>query len=79
MELLRPHTICISLRMAASGDLYAWEIERDGKKLKFKPEGQLVFKDADLIVAAALAGRGIAFTVKGHVARYFANGAFVPT
>lgn len=70
---------CISLRMTTSGGLYAWEFERDGKESKVKTQGQLVFNDADLIVAAALAGRGIAFTVEGHVARYFANGAFVPT
>ncbi|KQN90099.1 LysR family transcriptional regulator [Sphingomonas sp. Leaf231] len=68
---------CISLRMATSGGLYAWEFERDAKELKVKTEGQLVFNDADMIVAAALAGRGIAFTVEGHVARHFASGALV--
>lgn len=68
---------CISLRMATSGGLYAWEFERDGKELKVKTEGQLVFNDADMIVTAALAGRGIAFTVEGHVARYFKDGSLV--
>jgi DNA-binding transcriptional LysR family regulator len=68
---------CINLRMATSGGLYAWEFERDGKELKVKTEGQLVFNDADMIVAAALAGRGIAFTVEGHVDRHFANGSLV--
>jgi DNA-binding transcriptional LysR family regulator len=68
---------CISLRMATSGGLYAWEFERDGKELKVKTEGQLVFNDAGMIVTAALAGRGIAFTVEGHVARYFTDGSLV--
>lgn len=68
---------CISLRMATSGGLYAWEFERDGKELKVKTEGQLVFNDADLIVAAALAGHGIAFTIEGHVTRHFADGSLV--
>ena len=68
---------CINLRMATSGGLYAWEFERDGKELKVRTEGQLVFNDADLIVAAALAGRGIAFTIEGHVDHHFASGALV--
>jgi len=68
---------CISLRMATSGGLYAWEFERDGKELKVKTEGQLVFNDADLIVAAALAGRGIAFTVEDHVEHHLAAGTLV--
>lgn len=68
---------CIGLRMATSGGLYAWEFERDGKELKVKTEGQLIFNDADMIVAAALAGRGIAFTIEGHVARHFADGSLV--
>lgn len=68
---------CIGLRMATSGGLYAWEFERDGKELKVRTEGQLVFNDADLIVAAALAGRGIAFTIEGHVDHHFASGSLV--
>ena len=68
---------CIGLRMATSGGLYAWEFERDGKELKVKTEGQLIFNDAEMIVAAALAGRGIAFTIEGHVARHFADGSLV--
>ena len=68
---------CIGLRMATSGGLYAWEFERDGKELKVKTEGQLVFNDADLIVAAALAGRGIAFTVEDHVEHHLAAGTLV--
>ena len=63
--------------MATSGGLYAWEFERDGKELKVKTEGQLVFNDADLIVAAALAGRGIAFTVEDHVEHHLAAGTLV--
>ncbi len=68
---------CIALRMSTSGGLYAWEFEQDGKELKVKAEGQLVFNDADLIVAAALAGHGIAFMLEDHVASHLANGTLV--
>ncbi|WP_404336879.1 LysR family transcriptional regulator [Sphingomonas sp. MMS12-HWE2-04] len=68
---------CISLRMATSGALYAWEFEQGGKELRVKAEGQLVFNDADLIVSAALAGHGIGFMLEDHVARHFAEGSLV--
>jgi len=68
---------CISLRMATSGALYAWEFEQGGKELRVKAEGQLVFNDADLIVAAALAGHGIGFMLEDHVAPQFADGSLV--
>lgn len=68
---------CISLRMATSGALYAWEFEQGGKELRVKAEGQLVFNDADLIVAAALAGHGIGFMIEDHVAPRFAEGSLV--
>jgi DNA-binding transcriptional LysR family regulator len=68
---------CICMRMASSGGLYAWEFERDGKELRVKAEGQLVFNDADLIKAAALAGHGIAFMIEDHVTDHFVNGSLV--
>lgn len=68
---------CINLRLPTSGGLYAWEFERDGKELKVKAEGQLVFNTADLIVAAALAGHGIAFMVEDHVKDHLAAGTLV--
>lgn len=68
---------CINLRLPTSGGLYGWEFERDGKELKVKAEGQLVFNTADLIVAAALAGHGIAFMVEDHVKDHLAAGTLV--
>lgn len=68
---------CISLRMTSSGGLYAWEFERGGKELRVKAQGQLVFNDAGLIVAAALAGHGIGFMLEDHVTGHFADGTLV--
>ena len=68
---------CISLRMSTSGGLYAWEFERNGKELRVKADGQLVFNDAGLIVAAALAGHGIAFMIEDHVTSHLADGTLV--
>ncbi|MBB4099511.1 DNA-binding transcriptional LysR family regulator [Sphingomonas kyeonggiensis] len=68
---------CISLRMSSSGGLYAWEFERAGKELRVKAEGQLVFNDADLIKAAALAGHGIAYMLEDHVTKQLNDGSLV--
>jgi DNA-binding transcriptional LysR family regulator len=76
-----PHDLaghsCINLRMA-SGSLYAWEFEKDGRELKVRVEGQLVFNDVDLIVAAAAAGHGIAHVVEDRIGPLLADGRLVP-
>jgi len=76
-----PHDLtaheCINLRLPTSGGLYVWEFERRGKELKVKTEGQLVFNDADLILAAALAGHGIAFMLEDHVTDHLCDGTLV--
>lgn len=68
---------CINLRFPGSGAIYAWEFDRNGKELKVRTEGQLVFNDVDLITLAALAGRGIAFMLEDHVTDHFASGRLV--
>lgn len=66
---------CINLRLPSSGGLYAWEFEQGGKELKVKVGGQLVLNDVDLIVEAAVAGRGIGFLLEDHVLPHLASGA----
>lgn len=68
---------CINLRLPSSGGLYAWEFEKDGKELKVRVEGQLVFNDVDMITEAALAGHGIGFLIEDHLSRRVAEGALV--
>jgi DNA-binding transcriptional LysR family regulator len=52
---------CINLRLPTHGGLYAWEFERDGRELKVHVEGQLVFNGTFQMLAAALAGFGLAY------------------
>ena len=51
---------CINLRLPTLGGLYAWEFEKEGRELKVRVDGRLVFNHAPLIVQAALDGRGLA-------------------
>ncbi|MBS1095806.1 LysR family transcriptional regulator [Gluconobacter wancherniae] len=68
---------CINLRLSTFGGLYAWEFERDGKEIRVKTQGQLVFNDINLIVEAALTGHGIAFMLEDHVKDHLFSGNLV--
>lgn len=75
-----PHDLtqhaCINLRMGG-GTVYAWEYEQDGRELKVKVDGQLILNDVDIILAAAIAGRGIAHLVEDRVTHLLEQGLLV--
>lgn len=75
-EDLTQHS-CINLRLATSGGIYAWEFEKGSRSIRVKVEGHLVLNDMDLVVDAAVAGHGIAFSLEDHVARQLAEGTLV--
>jgi DNA-binding transcriptional LysR family regulator len=68
---------CINLRLPTYGGLYAWEFERDGRELRVRVEGQLVFNTAALILNAALAGFGLAYLPEDQVRTHLAAGRLV--
>lgn len=76
-----PHDLsrhrCINLRMA-SGNLYSWEYEQDGRELRVKVDGQLVLNDVELLVAAAVQGHGLVHLVEDRAAPLLASGALEP-
>ncbi len=52
---------CINWRLQADGRAYRWEFEKKGQRLELAVEGLLVTNHADIGVAAALQGLGIAY------------------
>jgi DNA-binding transcriptional LysR family regulator len=52
---------CITLRLATSGGLYAWELQHEGQPIEAKVRGQAVFTSSYTILNAALSGAGLAF------------------
>ena len=60
-----PHDLtahaCIGLRLPTSGGLYVWPFAKDGRALKVRAEGQLVFNTVTLMLNMALAGLGLAY------------------
>ena len=68
---------CINFRLPTRGGLYAWEFERDGRALKVRVEGQLVFNTLAPTLEASLAGVAIAYVPEDVVAADLAAGRLV--
>jgi DNA-binding transcriptional LysR family regulator len=68
---------CINLRLPTLGGLYAWEFERDGRPLNVRVDGQFTCSDPDLVVEAALAGRGLACLPSDHLGPELTAGRLV--
>lgn len=76
-----PHDLaehqCINLRMLSSGGLYAWELEKDGREVRVRVDGQLTFNNINAIICAATAGFGLGFVMEDRVRQHLADGRLV--
>ncbi|MFE0758334.1 LysR family transcriptional regulator [Inquilinus sp. NPDC058860] len=76
-----PHELtahnCINMRLPTYGGLYAWEFERDGRELKVRVEGALVFNTGVLRLNAVLDGLGLAYLPEDQVRDHVAAGQLV--
>jgi DNA-binding transcriptional LysR family regulator len=68
---------CINLRLPTYGGVYAWEFEKEGREVKVRVEGQLVFNNAQLRLNAALSGLGLAFMPEALVWQPLSDGRLV--
>ncbi|HEV7658381.1 MAG TPA: LysR family transcriptional regulator [Allosphingosinicella sp.] len=68
---------CINLRLPTRGGLYAWEFEKDGRELRVRVEGQLVFNSIAMVLEAALAGMGLAYLPEDQVRPHLDSGRLV--
>jgi DNA-binding transcriptional LysR family regulator len=73
---LTAHT-CINLRLPTSGGLWAWPFAKDGRELKVRAEGQLVFNTVPLMISMAVAGLGLAYVPEDVVRDHVAKGRLV--
>lgn len=67
---------CIRQRLA-SGTIYRWEFDVDGKDLSVDVSGSLTVNDPALAVDGAVAGVGLAYSFKNFVAQELKSGALV--
>jgi DNA-binding transcriptional LysR family regulator len=80
----RPETLedlarhrCIQRRFSG-GNLYAWEVERDGREITLSGmEGAITINDDAMVLDAALNGSGIAFVYEGRAMGEIAAGLLV--
>jgi DNA-binding transcriptional LysR family regulator len=74
LEELTGHN-CINLRLPTYGGLYAWEFERNGRELRVRVEGQLIFSSLLPILEATLDGFGICCVPQSLVQAHLDSGA----
>jgi DNA-binding transcriptional LysR family regulator len=79
--LKHPHDlighICINMRQAKLGGLYAWEFAKRGQELRVRVDGQLTFNTSYAQVDAVLNGYGLAYLPDNLVASHLAAGTLV--
>jgi len=70
------HT-CINFRLPSFGGLYAWEFEEEGREIKIRVEGQLVFNNIFDVLEATLDGFGLAYIPEEIILPHVAEGRLV--
>jgi DNA-binding transcriptional LysR family regulator len=68
---------CINLRLPTFGEFYPWELQKSGRELKVRVDGQLAFNNVPIMLRAARAGFGLACVLEDHVAADIAHGRLV--
>jgi DNA-binding transcriptional LysR family regulator len=69
-----PHYKCINLRFPTLGGLYAWEFEENGREIKVRVDGQVVFNTIYNVVEAAADGFGFAYVPEDIARPYLESG-----
>jgi len=69
---------CIGLRLASHGGLLKWEFTRRRKTVNAHVTGRLVFNSSELILAASLAGHGLAWLPLDAAEEHISSGRLLP-
>lgn len=68
---------CINLRLPTYGGLFPWDLEKDGREVNVRAEGQLIFNSLSMRLHSALDGLGIAYMPEDHVKPYIVDGRLI--
>ena len=68
---------CVQYRRAATGAMFEWLFERDGKSRQISVDGRVIVNDTDLAVRAAVDGLGIAYTIESVADPFLRSGQLV--
>lgn len=73
-----PHDLtshnCINTRLPTYGGLFPWGLEKNGREVKVRSEGQLIFNHLSLRMSSALDGLGLAYVPEDQALPYIAKG-----
>lgn len=68
---------CIASRLPTYGGLFAWGLEKDGREVKVRGEGQLVFNSLAMRLNSALDGLGLAYLPEDQAIPHIRDGRLV--
>jgi DNA-binding transcriptional LysR family regulator len=68
---------CINLRLPTYGGLFPWDLEQDGREVRVRVEGQLIFNNAGLRLASVLQGLGLAYMPEDQALPHIATAQLV--
>lgn len=76
-----PHDLlkhqCITMRLPTHGGIYAWEFEKNGRDVKVRVDGPLIFNSIFPVRDACLDGLGLAHMPEMVAEKYIADGRLV--
>ena len=68
---------CINMRLPTYGGLFPWGLEKDGREIRVRTDGQLVVNTLALRLSSALDGLGITYMPEDHAQPFIAEGRLV--
>lgn len=68
---------CINIRLPTYGGLFPWDLEQDGREVRVRVEGQLIFNSVGLRLASAVDGLGLAYMPEDQVLPHIASGQLI--
>jgi DNA-binding transcriptional LysR family regulator len=68
---------CINIRLPTYGGIFPWDLEQDGREVRVRVEGQLIFNNVGLRLASALHGLGLAYMPEDLVLPHMATGQLI--
>ncbi len=70
--------VCINLRHQARGGNSVWDLEKDGRAVNVRVEGQLVVNDIAIVRQAAVDGLGLCYLPRDYLEPHIDAGDLVP-
>ena len=68
---------CINIRLPTYGGVFSWGLEKKGREVKVRGEGQLIFNSLAMRLSSALDGLGIAYMPEDQALPYITEGRLI--